>query len=189
MSPEADSESVAFQGAQLLLGVARLGDGDLQAWWGGSVLDPDIGGFILGNAFPRTAKVAGAELLLLSAARRHRQILSRPNAIDLYSERMPFLRWTRSWLARQKAAGAAPLLDELASWMDAGSAREALRSWSGPTHQEGAQRPGTISLGTMEVPELEDHEALLARARQLAACYADMEALTPSYFDLAPARL
>lgn len=189
VSFETDPESLAFQGARLLLGVARLGDGDLRAWWGGSVLDPDVGGFILGNAFPRTAKVAGAELLLLSAARRHRQILSRPNAVDLFSERMPFLGWTRAWLARQKTAGPDPLLDELASWRDPGSAQDALRDWSGPTQRESAQRPGTISLGVMEASELEDHQALLARARQLAACYAEMEALTPSYFDLAPARL
>lgn len=178
---------VAFEGARLLLGVARLGDGDLMRWWNSAALDPVIGGFILSNTFPRTGRVAGAELLLLSAARRHRQILSRQNAVHLYSELMPFHCWTRAWLAEQKTVGTEEVLAELESWHDVDTARERLREWTGPPTQ-GQRLAGAIELGRLEDSELDDVQLLLDRARRLAACYIDMEALTPAYFNLSPRR-
>lgn len=178
---------VAFEGARLLLGVARLGDGDLLGWWKSSALDPDIGRFILGNTFPRTARVAGVELLLLSAARRHRQVLSRPNAVDLFSDRMPFQRWTRAWLAEQKTMGPHQLIGELESWLDVATARQRLREWSGPPIQ-GQRLAGAIELGRIEASELDDPPALLDRAGHLAACYIEMDSLTPAYFNVAPGR-
>ncbi len=184
---EHELNHVAFEGARLLLGVARFGDGDLKGWWNSAALDPVVGRFILGNTFPRTSRVAGAELLLLSAARRHRQILSRPNAVDLYSERMPFYRWTRAWLAEQKTTGPDDLIGELESWGDVAAARERLRKWAGPP-QPGHRLAGTIELGRIDAREFEDPPVLLARAREMAACYVDMDALAPAYFNVTPER-
>jgi hypothetical protein len=179
----APTDDLALEGARLLLGVARLGDGDLKAWWNSAALDADVGGFVLPNTFKRTARIVGAELLLLSAARRHDQLFSRPNALHLFSDQLSFHRWTQSWLAEQKTNQVHPLVGELESWHQPADAVDRLSAWTGPA-RSGTPTMGTIELGTVERTELEDGDSLLARARMLAACYVDMDRLTPPYFNL-----
>lgn len=185
-----DIDRVALEGARLLLGVARLGDGDLRRWWNSSALDPDVGNYIVPATFPRTGKVAAAQLLLLSAARRHQQILPRSNAIHLFSDRLPFHRWTWNWLAGQKTrAETDPLIGELESWRDHADARKRLTEWTGP-RGAGELVAGTAELGTLGESELGapgqlgDAPALLCRARELAAWYVDMTDLTPPLFNV-----
>jgi hypothetical protein len=178
-----DLDDVAVEAAHLLLGVARLGDGDLRGWWGSAALSPDVGRFILSNTFPRTGRIVGAELMLISAARRHGQILSRPNAIHLFSDRMPFHRWTRAWLAEQKTGWVDHLIDELESWRDVTEAQERLAEWTGPS-PTGDFVAGAIELGRIDAAELDDPPSLLGRARAMAACYAEMTVLTPAFFNL-----
>src|SRR5437870_1265013 len=52
------------------LGVARLGEADLAGWWSSQGMT-ETGRYILEDLFPRTWPVAGAELAVLCAAKRH----------------------------------------------------------------------------------------------------------------------
>ncbi|MGH9056133.1 MAG: BrxE family protein [Acidimicrobiales bacterium] len=185
-----DLDQVVLEGARLLLGVARLGDGDLRRWWNSSALDPDVGGYLLPAAFPRTGRVAAAQLLLLSAERRHSMAVSRRNAVHLFSDQLPFRRWTWSWLAAQKTRSEThPLIAELEGWQEQVAAAR-LAEWAGPKG-EGELVAGIVDLGQISPGELGvlgrpgDPLRLLARARQLAAWYVDMASLTPPLFNLA----
>lgn len=192
MPAPTELDQVAMEGAQLLLGVARLGDGDLRGWWNSSALDPDVGQYIVPAIFPRTGRVAAAQLLLLSAARRHRQAVPRANAVHLFSDRLPFHRWTWNWLAEQKTRSETdPLIDQLEQWRDDAAAAAQLAEWAG------SKRDGELVSGIVELGRISDHElgrpgdpgdpvALLDRARQLAAWYVDMATFTPPLFNVAP---
>jgi len=59
---------------RLVVAVARLGEADLAGWWRSHGLD-SVGEYVLPDLFPRTAIVAGAELAVLSAAKRHADAL------------------------------------------------------------------------------------------------------------------
>jgi hypothetical protein len=181
--PTQSLDTLALDAGRLLLGVARLGDRDLRGWWGSAALDRDVGPFVLGNTFPRTGRIAGAELLLLSAARRHAQILSRPTAIHLYSNRLPFLRWTRGWLSELKTSPTDGLIAELESWHDSATAEKVLAEWAG-TRPPADTVAGTLELGRIDPAELDDPPALLLRVRAMAACYVDMDRLTPAFFNV-----
>ena len=114
-------------GIRLVLGVARLGEADLAGWWSSQGLNPAVRFALAG--FRRTGKVLGAELALLSAERRHRQLLPRASAVHLFSPHLPCLGWAQADLAEQKSAGPSSLLDELSAWSTVEEAVAALRAW------------------------------------------------------------
>lgn len=122
-------------GIRLVLGVARLGEADLAGWWSSQGLNPAVRFALAG--FRRTGKVLGAELALLSAERRHRQLLPRASAVHLFSPHLPYLGWAQADLAEQKSAGPSALLDELSAWSTAEEAVAALRAWLPPPTAEG----------------------------------------------------
>jgi hypothetical protein len=148
-------------------------------------MDSEVGPFVLGNTFPRTGRLVAAELLLLSAVRRHQQVLDRPNALHLFSERMRLAGWARAWLAEQKIGSIADVIDELKSWSDTDIAGKALRRWVGDGRTpQGHATVGTLNLGRLHEGALDDPETLLDVARTLAACYIDMVEFTPPYLNL-----
>ncbi len=112
---------------RLVLGVARLGEGDLARWWSSQGLNPAVRFALAG--FRRTGMVIGAELALLSASRRHQQILARPTAIHLFSPHLPFVGWTIAYLAELKTVGTSELLEELSSWTSTELATDVVRTW------------------------------------------------------------
>lgn len=106
---------------RVMLGVARLGEADLRGWWSSQGMNAEVRFALAG--FRRTSTVVGAELALLSATRRHRQILPRENAVHLFSPHLPFARWARAHLAELKTRGANdPTLPGLAGWTDTNAA-------------------------------------------------------------------
>lgn len=175
--------NVAFEAARLLLGVARLGDMSLRGWWRSRALDFE-GRFVLSNTFPRTGRVVGMELCLMSATRRHRQALGRTSAIHLYSDLMPFHRWTVGWLAEQKTSALHPLIEELEQWDDVDTASAKLAEWSSEPDLSVKEVAGALELGRLEKASLQNASELLERARRLAACYASMREFSPAYFNL-----
>jgi len=114
---------------RLVLGVARLGEGDLARWWSSQGLNPAVRFALAG--FRRTGTVVGAELALLSAARRHHQVLPRPTAVHLFSPHLPFIGWTSAYLAELKSVGTSELLEELRAWTSTELATSAIRAWRG----------------------------------------------------------
>ena len=185
----AEKGQVTFEGCRLLLGVARLGDRDLRGWWRSSAMDVDVGRFVLHNTFPRTGRLAAAELLVLSATRRHRQVLDRPNALHLFSERLHFARWTQAWLAEQKTAGASTVIDELESWSDVETATSSLRRWIGDLDPPTAEPVvGAVNLGRLPESELEAPTQLLEVAKQLAYQFLTMTEFEPPYLNIGTSR-
>lgn len=112
---------------RLVMGVARLGEADLQAWWSSQGLNPAVE-FAL-SGFRRTKQVVGAELALLSATRRHAQVLPRENAVHLFSPHLQVAGWTRAYLAELKSAEPSELVSELRAWRDVDTAINTLSNW------------------------------------------------------------
>lgn len=124
-SPEAIEPSAAIR---LLLGIARLGEADLAGWWSSQGMNASVAFSLAG--FRRTSAVIGAELAVLSATRRHRQVLPRDTVVHLFSPHLPYARWTRAYLMEQKTALQHPMIDELLRWKTEKVARDGLRRWS-----------------------------------------------------------
>lgn len=146
-------------------------------------MDADVGRFVLGNTFPRTGRLAAAELLVLSAVRRHQQVLDRPNAVHLFSDRLRFHRWTTAWLAEQKTGVVDEVIDDLEAWTEP-LAVETLGDWVDPPAPAGEPVAGALSLGRVSSSLLADPEALLGLARSMAACYLAMDDFTPPYVNV-----
>ena len=169
---------------RLVLGVARLGETDLAGWWSTHGLD-SAGRWVLARAFRRTWRSAALEIDVESAARRHADATAgRETALHLFSDELPFRRWATSWLAEQKTASeTSSLFGELASW-DLDAARASLADWSGSQPSTEVIGEG-LRLGTLRRGDLEEVEALLRVARQLAAAYGAIDhVFRVPYFDL-----
>ncbi len=102
---------------KLVLGIARLGEADLTGWWSTHGLDR-VGRYVLERSFRRTWRPAALELDVESAKRRHDDATAgRRTMFHLFSDELPFRRWTTSWLAEQKtAAEQSVLFDDLEAW-------------------------------------------------------------------------
>lgn len=122
---EAEPRVEPADAIRLVLGVARLGEADLAGWWSSQGLNPAVRFALAG--FRRTGRVMGAELALLSATRRHRQILPRPKAVHLFSPHLPYLGWTQAYLAELKSTGPSALIDELSTRVTVEAAVAALQ--------------------------------------------------------------
>src|ERR1700674_898936 len=81
----------ADRSVALVLGVARLGETNLRAWWNCHGLD-QAGEWVLKGNFPRSWRWVALELDLISAARRHQEVLPRSTALHLFSDGLPFRR-------------------------------------------------------------------------------------------------
>lgn len=168
----------------LVLGVARLGEAELQGWWRCHCLDR-TGKWVLGGSFPRTWRCVAMELDLLSATRRHHDIFPRQTALHLFSDALPFRGLAGAWLAEQKTVSSTPFLDLLAAW-DVRAARAALAQWAAHDHDGQAERVGpALFLGSIGRTAVHDDDVLLGVCARLAAAYVEQgNELTPPYFDL-----
>ena len=167
--------------------MARLGELDLRGWWRAHGLDA-TGRYVLSNIFPRTWRAAALELDLAAATRIHEEVLGRSSAVHLFSERLPYARWARGWLAEHKtAAGDATLFTDLERWDDA-SAVAALSDWCGGVEgRKGEELPNGLLLGRLRSDDLGDPVAALRLTSELCAAYVEqVDDLRIPYFDLAP---
>jgi hypothetical protein len=168
---------------RLLLSVARLGEADLTGWWNSRGFG-DVGEYLLTDLFPRTWAVAGAELAVLSAAKRqHDALPDRDDIVHLFGEPFPAFAHALEWLAELKTGGDAAFLEELRSWASVADAVEAIGAASGAA--QGERIGATLRLGTLPAAGLGDLEQVEATARSLAAAYVGQGAdLAVPYFDL-----
>jgi hypothetical protein len=170
----------------LVLGVARLGENDLRGWWKGHAIDR-TGQYVLSSMFRRTWKSAALELDVAAASHMHRELLGRSSALHLFSDLLPFRRWTIGWLAEQKTAlEPDSILDTLQLWTDDDST-ETLRSWCGAVEPPPAEPLGDgLLLGRLTAAEADDPATLHQTARLLTIAYLDQTGpLHPPYVDLA----
>jgi hypothetical protein len=171
---------------RLVLGVARLGEKDLRGWWQGHAMD-QTGQYVLAGMFRRTWRSAALELDMAAATMMHNDLLGRPTALHLFSDLLPFRRWTAGWLAEQKTSeNVDPLLSALEGWTTE-TATESIRVWSGQSQASRGEPLGEgLFLGRMTTFELADPPILQQAAQALAAAYLDQAGqLRPPYFDLA----
>ena len=168
----------------LPVAAARLGDADLYSWWRSHGMD-STGEYVLSDLFPRTWMAAGAELTMLSAAKRHHDVLPpRADVIHLFGEPFPAFRNAMAWLAEMKTGGDASEVGALRRWTVA-TASDELRSRVGQA-PSGERIAGTMRLGVVSADVLSDPIAMLRVARSLTAAYLDQNSdLHIPYFDLA----
>lgn len=167
----------------LVLGVARLGEADLLGWWRSHGVG-QAGRYVLGRAFPRTARQTGLELDVLAAARLHEEMLGRATALHLFSQHLPFRRMATAWLAEGKTDGHEPLLDRLQAWTRE-SALSDLKEWVGEDSEAGEQVGAGLRLGKLSPHHLLNEKSGIESARLLAAAYLDqVSEFRPPYFDL-----
>lgn len=168
----------------LILGVARLGEVDLRGWWRSHGVT-QAGRYSLGRAFPRTWRQTALELDLISAIRRHDDLLERPTALHLFSDQFDFRRLAGAWLAEGKTDGNEPLLDRLEGWTTEQAIQD-LRTWTGGPTPRGEAIGNGFLLGTLAREELDDAPRMKSVEKHLAAAYLDQGTeLRPPYFDLA----
>jgi hypothetical protein len=170
---------------KLVLGVARMGENDLFGWWGGHAIDR-TGQYVLSSMFRRTWRPAALQLDVSAAARIHDELLGRSTAVHLFSDSVPFRRWTTGWLAEQKTAPDVPDLLEILEKWTADEAIDALRRWCGGLEPpEGRALGNGLLLGRLSSADLDDPAPLLETARVLAASYLNQtDPMRPPYFDL-----
>ena len=176
--------TAADQTVRLVLAVARLGEADLAGWWNTHGLDR-AGRYVLGRSFRRTWRSAALELDVEAARRRHNAATAnRRTALHLFSDELPFRRWSTSWLAEQKTAPeVSGLFDELAGW-DLASARTAIGEWAGDSPPHEAVGEG-LRLGVLTSAGFDDLEVVLPAAKLLAATYVGIDGtFRVPYFDL-----
>ena len=184
MTGDASSHLSAPNGAQLVIAVARLGEADLAGWWRSHGLD-GVGDYLLPNLFPRTATVAGAELAVLSAAKRHSDALpDRDDVVHLFGEPLPVFTEAMAWLSELKTGGDQSILEALRSWDSVDAGHAALRSLTGETPP--SERIGaTLRLGKVPMDTIVEAEGAVTIARSLAAAYVGQgDDLAVPYYDL-----
>ncbi len=170
---------------RLVLGVARLGENDLRGWWNGHAIDR-TGRYVLSSMFRRTWRPAALELDVAAAGEMHSQLLGRSTALHLFSDLLPFKRWTTGWLAEQKTAVEPDSLLGLLETWTAETATDSVRSWCGDAEPMRGESLGDgLRLGRLAASEITDASILNQTARLLALSYVDQTGpLRPPYFDL-----
>lgn len=177
--------STGGEPANLVVAVARLGEADLAGWWRSHGLD-GVGEYVLPELFPRTATMAGAELAVLSAAKRHRDALpDRDDVVHLFGEPLPAFGQALVWLAELKTGGDASFLDELRGWSSVDDCHESLARMAGSA-PSGERIGATLRLGKLPTDALQDPAQTATVTRALAASYVGQnDELVVPYFDLA----
>jgi hypothetical protein len=168
-----------------VVAVARLGEADLANWWRSHGLDA-VGDYLLPDLFPRTATIAGAELAVLSASKRHADALpDRDDVVHLFGEPFPAFVGALAWLAELKTGGDQSFLNALRGWASPDAGHNALAGLTGEA-PPGERIVGTLRLGKIATEALADPERVEAAARSLAAAYVGQGPdLAVPYYDLA----
>ncbi|MGQ0678934.1 MAG: BrxE family protein [Actinomycetota bacterium] len=178
VSQQAEPTLHPMTAIQLVLGVARLGERDLRAWWSSQGLNPAVRFALAG--FRRTAMVVGAELAHLSAVRRHHQLLPRLTAVHLFSPYLPFAGWTFAYLGELKGTGPDDLLEQLARWTAVEAGQDAIKKWH-------AKLPAAdIKIETVTPADLDDPVVQTGLLKTFVSGYlaAPDDDLTVPYVDL-----
>jgi hypothetical protein len=170
---------------KLLLAIARLGEADLFGWWRSRGLT-QAGEYVLGSAFPRTWQWSALEGSVLSAARRHEEVLGRPTALHLFSGRLPAVRWAIGWLREQKVAGSHDgFLSRIRAWTRETALRD-MAGWAAIQPPKGEVVAEGRRLGVVATQDLQAPDRCEELIRLLAAAYTDQppEEFHYPYFDL-----
>jgi hypothetical protein len=170
----------------LVLAVSRLGELDFRGWWRTHAFS-QAGRYTLGRLFRRTWAATAFEVNILSAVRRHDEILERPTALHLFSDQLPFRRSATAWLAEVKSGMESDLIQDLAS-LNLDTLVDRIKTLAADARPH---KPKVVAsalhLGNLKSEDLKDESALGAAAKKLAYAYIDQNSdFRPPYFDLVP---
>ena len=174
-------QTAAFR---LVIAIARMGEADLAAWWRSHGLD-EVGAFMLPDLFPRTALVVGAEIAVLSAAKRHLDALpDRDDVVHLFGDPLPAFSEALAWLAELKTGGDGAFLRELRGWTNVAVAQDAMLRLAGEA-PPGERIGNTLRLGKLSIQQLEKSVDAADVAHSLAAAYVTQDRdLAVPYYDV-----
>lgn len=178
-----DSALATEEIVELALAVARLGESDRRGWWQSRALGP-AGRVVLKSRLPRTWRAAALEIDVESARRRHDEVISRPNAVHLFSAVWPVGRWVRAWLAETKTSLEEPALLRQLEEMSTEDLVAFLVERCGPA-QSGARKGRALLVDTVARSELLTPETVLPHVRSLAGVYAPMSEFVVPYMEVA----
>ena len=147
--------------------VARLGEADLRNWWGSRSFGA-AGRVVLKQRLPRTWRMAAVELDLASAANRHNDVIDRPNAVHLFSDRWPVRRWAAAWVAEQKTEDEPSEIFELLETATLDAIEDHLKTDKKPRVESLGD---ALRAGAIDRSSLKDPAAVAAAVRTLAAAY------------------
>lgn len=176
--------SLVLAAPLLVVAIARLGEADLSGWWRSHGLDA-VGDYALPDLFPRTAMVAGTEIAVLSAAKRHSDALpDRDDVVHLFGEPLPAFAGALAWLSELKTGGEQGFFHELRSWTSLEVAHGAMADLTGE-RPPGERLGGTVRLGAVTDEALADPRQVGEITRALAAAYVGQgRDLSVPYYDL-----
>lgn len=160
--------------------VARLGEADLRNWWGSRSFGA-AGRVVLKQRLPRTWRMAAVELDLASAANRHNDIIDRPNAVHLFSDRWPVRRWTAAWVSEQKTEDPPSAIFEQLETTTLDAIEACLRADKKPRVESlgDALRAGSIERSILQEPA-----AVADAVRTLAAAYVGRETFAAPFLEV-----
>ena len=157
---------------KLLLAIARLGEADLFGWWNSRGFT-EAGEYVLGESWPRTWQWSALEGDIFSAERKHAEVLGRPTALHLFSDRLLVKRWAIAWLREQKVVGHADgFLSRIRTWTKETAVRD-IAEWAKLRPPQGEIIVECRRLGVVTENDLKVSKRSETLVRQLAAAYVD----------------
>ena len=165
---------------QLAIQIARLGEADCRNWWGSRAFGA-AGRVVLKQRLPRTWRMAAVELDLASATIRHNEIMSRSNAVHMFSDRWPLRRWTSAWVAEQKTEETPHEIFELLESTTTDTIESHLQTYASAAPENLGD---AIRVGTIRRSSLSDPSAVLGSTRALAATYVGLEVFAVPFIEV-----
>ncbi len=125
--------------------------------------------------------MAAVELDLASATNRHNDVIDRPNAVHLFSDRWPVRRWATAWVAAQKTEDEPSEIFEFLESATLGAIEADLRAEKKPKVESLGD---ALRVGTIERPLLGDHAAVADAVRTLVAAYIGLETFAAPFLEV-----
>lgn len=125
--------------------------------------------------------MAAVELDLASAANRHNDIIDRPNAVHLFSDRWPVRRWTAAWVSEQKTEDEPSAIFEQLEATTLDAIEACLRADKQPRVESLGD---ALRAGSIERSMLKEPAAVADAVRALAAAYVGRETFAAPFLEV-----
>ena len=125
--------------------------------------------------------MAAVELDLASAANRHNDIIDRPNAVHLFSDRWPVRRWAAAWVAEQKTEDEPSEIFEQLETATLDAIEDHLRIDKKPRVESLGD---ALRVGAIDRLLLEDPGVVAVAVRTLAAAYVGLGTFAAPFLEV-----
>ncbi len=125
--------------------------------------------------------MAAVELDLASATNRHNDVIDRPNAVHLFSDRWPVRRWATAWVAEEKTEDEPSEIFEFLESATLEAIEADLRADKKPRVESLGD---ALRVGSIERSLLGDHAAVADAVRALVASYVGLETFAAPFLEV-----